>query len=318
MEAENRRPSVRVGPHVAVLTLLWSALVVAQWFGHLALPSKAFTFRDWEYVAATDRPFKPHVVWQGLSSGDLGNMLGLTAFKYFHPVVFSADEYGFRNPVGQADKQLAVVIVGDSFAAGSQLSDDEVLGALIEKELGLVTYNYAIMPLRGFYYDRRFTDHPPKVVIAFHVERELSAANLTIPEGEKTFSPTKFATSAEYEATVRPGPRGRWQAWRRDITRRSLLNLIGQRWLKNGLYYLGLYRMPDQIFHIDPETRFLYYTESGEQALHLEERLAELDGVWEAAQDAQAKLATRGIRLLIVIAPNKETFHAQSIPALRG
>jgi len=318
MEAEHHPPSVRVGPHVAALAALWLALTVGQWYGHLALPPEAFGFRDWESVTANDRPFKPRAVWRGISSGDLGHMLGLAAFKNYHPVTFTVDEYGFRNPVGQYDKKPEVVIVGDSFAAGSQLSDREVLSALIEQELGLVTYNYATMPLRGFYYDRRFVEQPPKAVIALHVERELAADLFAIPDEADYFSPTKCASMAEYAAAVRPGPLGRWRIWRRDINRRSLLGRFSRTVLKNGLYHLGLYRTPDQIFHIDQRTGFLYYAESGRQALHLEERLSALPGVLDAAQDAQRKLARLGIKLLIVIAPNKETVHAGRIPALRG
>jgi len=276
-----------------------------------------FCYRAWECALGQDQPFKPWFVWRGLANGDLSNMAGVPQLKRYHEQVFSTDEYGFRNSPGQMDRRPQVVIVGDSFAAGADVSNDEMLDAMIEKETGLVVYSFATSRLRTFYNDRHFMEHPPRWVIAFHVERELSPKLFKLPLGDKPFAPPRFADAAAYERGLRPGVRGRWKEMRESISRHSLLTYLGERALKGSLWALGLYEFPEQIYHYDAASGFLFFEPSVRDHLDPSEMLSQLEVTVAAIRDAEYKLAARGIRLIVLIAPDKETIYHARIPALR-
>src|SRR5262247_2421093 len=55
------------------------------------------------------------------ASGDLAALSNRPALREFRREVFTTDAHGFRNP--------DIVVFGDSFAAGSGVSDDETLSA---------------------------------------------------------------------------------------------------------------------------------------------------------------------------------------------
>ncbi|MDP8222154.1 MAG: hypothetical protein P9L99_02235 [Candidatus Lernaella stagnicola] len=311
---ERQTSTAKPWRHIAVVAGVWFALALVQWVSHVA-PLSWTAFRAWEVVAAPDLPFHPHARYAGQASGDLGNIAGVPQLKHRHRQVFTVDEYGFRNPVGWADRRPQVVVVGDSFAAGSQLSDHETLAALIESELGLVTYNYATMPLRGFFYDERFRDATPRVVVAFHVERELNADLFTIPEAE-TFRPRAYADQNEYRRTHRRGPRALWRERTHLASRRSLVTWAAERLRQGALWSARLYDFPPQIAHFDPTTGFLFYAEGSWVKRSPAAQRKRANAAVTALVEARAKLARRNIELVTVIAPDKETVYHDLIPDL--
>lgn len=58
------------------------------------------------------------------------------------PVALTIDKNGFRNR--DMREQYDVVVVGDSFVAGSQVSDDQVWGEVLRKQSGLSLYNLGV------------------------------------------------------------------------------------------------------------------------------------------------------------------------------
>lgn len=304
-------------PHAALLVGLWLALTLVQWASHV-VPARLTAFRAWEYVTASDRPFRPHALWRGQTYGDLANMAGAPQLQRRHEQVFSVDEYGFRNPVGQAARRPQVVIVGDSFAAGSQLSDDEVLSRVIEDRLGVATYNYATMPLRGFAYNRRFAEQPPRVVIAFHVEREISPELFAIPADAQLFTPSAYESEAAYRRAHRRGPRQLWRERETGLARGSLVSKWAEPLRKGALWSLGLFAFPPQIAHYDPASGFLFYRESTPLEADPARRLAQLPAVFAALRVSRDVLAARGMRLIVLVAPDKETLYHDRLPQLAG
>ena len=58
------------------------------------------------------------------------------------PLVLTSDSRGFRNQVSQ--ETYDIVAVGDSFVAGSHVSDDQAWTAILQKNLGQSLYNLAV------------------------------------------------------------------------------------------------------------------------------------------------------------------------------
>jgi len=296
---------------------LWLLLALVQVLSPLAGDAQSRCFRAWECVVAEDRPFLPRAVWQGAAAGDLAHMTGLPHLMHRHLQVFSVDEYGFRNPLKQMEKHPQVVIVGDSFAAGSQLSDHETLSALLAADLNLVVYNEATLPLGSFYADRRFIDNPPQAVIAFYVERDLSPQLFAVNENAEPFEVQSFTSRAAYEESRKTGLRRRWREMKENIPRSSLLTRYGEPLLKSALWKLGLYAWPEKIFDYDPTDDFLFYAEGAKLHLDPQPLLSQMNEILDAVERAKNLLAARDIRLIVVVAPDKETVYHERLPQLR-
>jgi hypothetical protein len=58
-------------------------------------------------------------------------------------IVLTSDKYGFRN-LGEIKDQYSIIAVGDSFAAGSHVSDDQGWTELLQKQLGTDIYNLGV------------------------------------------------------------------------------------------------------------------------------------------------------------------------------
>jgi hypothetical protein len=58
-------------------------------------------------------------------------------------IVLTSDKYGFRN-LGEIKDQYPIIAVGDSFAAGSHVSDDQGWTEFLQKQLGTDIYNLGV------------------------------------------------------------------------------------------------------------------------------------------------------------------------------
>ncbi len=142
-------------------------------------PLDAFTFRVWEGVAVSDNPwinqfvpgmpFYPDKRIEKTETGDLGHH---TRFARPKNVLWQTDPWGFRNSV-RAGGSHDVVVVGDSFAAGSALTQGDTIAAALERQTGLRTYAYAPGLLEAFLKEERFRVEPRPVVVFQFFEREL-------------------------------------------------------------------------------------------------------------------------------------------------
>jgi hypothetical protein len=72
----------------------------------------------------------PHVRWSGWPLTDMAAVLNLPN-RIDHPMTFSTDARGFRNPTDMAHADLA--LIGDSYVEGWTLSDDETVGAKLAR-----------------------------------------------------------------------------------------------------------------------------------------------------------------------------------------
>jgi hypothetical protein len=103
------------------------------------------TFRAWEAVSRY-RPagaaFEPNRHYRNARSyGDLTAMGNLPALRQYRTEVFTTDALGFRNAAHVVDTRIGAILIGDSFAVGSGVSDDETLSARLGQAWGCAVYN---------------------------------------------------------------------------------------------------------------------------------------------------------------------------------
>jgi hypothetical protein len=114
------------------------------------LPPRLITFRAWESVmlfATRNGPFIPNTVYSNArSSGDLANLATLPYLRQYREEVFRTDAAGYRNRREPAKPFAGILLIGDSFTAGSGVSDEQTLSEQLNSISGLRVYNGAQAP----------------------------------------------------------------------------------------------------------------------------------------------------------------------------
>ena len=110
------------------------------------VPLDTLTFRAWE--AALRRypnapgPFKPDMHFHRDDSyGGAASIGNLPALRQYHPADFTTDAYGFHNPPALSQPNPVGILIGDSFAVGSELPEDQTLTAQLTRLSGSYFYN---------------------------------------------------------------------------------------------------------------------------------------------------------------------------------
>jgi hypothetical protein len=135
----------------AVLPAILAATLCADGVTR-ALPVGTWSFRAWEALTANNAaatPFQPLAQFDSPSSfGDLANLGNIRDMRVHRRETFTTDAFGFRNPPGLAESgTVSVLLLGDSFAAGSGVSDDLTLAGQLTTTWGHPTYSLApLMP----------------------------------------------------------------------------------------------------------------------------------------------------------------------------
>ncbi|MBF0499249.1 MAG: hypothetical protein HQM09_03910 [Candidatus Riflebacteria bacterium] len=95
-------------------------------------PLDSLTFRAWETAtryASLGAPFEPERSFSNPKVyGDLAAIGNIPSLRKYHLEKFSTDANGFRNSNSQG--KLKGILVGDSFSAGSGVSDEETLSSI--------------------------------------------------------------------------------------------------------------------------------------------------------------------------------------------
>jgi len=104
-----------------------------------------WTFRGWEALSAYRSPAAPFEAsrryYKADSYGDLAAMGNLPELRQYRPELFTTDALGFRNPAEAPSRPPTAIVVGDSFAVGSGVSDDETVTSRLSALLGCPVYN---------------------------------------------------------------------------------------------------------------------------------------------------------------------------------
>ncbi len=143
-------------------------------------------FRPWERIYDVEaRHFAPGRQIEMNEIGDLGYKTWNRGLQAQRETRFSTDRWGYRNPSDIVAPE--VVVIGDSYVAGSGLSDEETVSVRLAERLGAPVYNFAGEVLNApalFMRDPRFVAQRPGVVIWAPVARGISAQPLFFKESE--------------------------------------------------------------------------------------------------------------------------------------
>jgi hypothetical protein len=143
----------RIGRLLPRLMLLFFLLDLVLRFA----PLDPLTFRAWEamlrhYPNAVG-PFIPNKHYHRDNSyGGVAGIGNLPALRHYHSVDFTTDAYGFHNPPALTQGSPVGIVMGDSFAVGSELSEDQSLSAQLTQRFGGYFYNAGApqpLPLRS-------------------------------------------------------------------------------------------------------------------------------------------------------------------------
>src|SRR5438132_5126668 len=103
------------------------------------------TFRAWEAMERYRPPgaaFEPNRrYYNSRSYGDLAAVGNLRELRQYRTEVFTTDALGFRNAAHVLDAEVGAILVGDSFAVGSGVRDEETLSSSLSRLWGCVVYN---------------------------------------------------------------------------------------------------------------------------------------------------------------------------------
>ena len=139
----NFPPPVRLGRIGVAVVLVCLLLDASLRF----LPPRFIAFRAWEAVQATSPGhgrFIPNMIYRNPRSyGDLANIANLPRLRQYREEVFSIDAAGYRNR-GEVKKPFTgILLLGDSFTAGSGVSDSLTLSEQLQEISGRRVYNGA-------------------------------------------------------------------------------------------------------------------------------------------------------------------------------
>ena len=179
-------PKAFLGSIVLVLCVFFIELVI--------LPINLFTFRTWEAISVNklgiilSGPFYPNRECEMLEKGDLGHR---TKYAEKKLCKWATDQYGYRKS-NSSNSNPEIVIIGDSFAAGSGLTQDDILSEILEGMLDMGVYSLAPADVNTFFNDKRFLKKPPKIVIFEIIERSIQHLPNVRKIHKSTFSIWKY------------------------------------------------------------------------------------------------------------------------------
>lgn len=156
------------------LLLFCSPIIILLVIELFILPIDFFTFRFYETLrvgvltADLHGPFYPNTTLKKIEQGDLG---AYSTYAVKRNITTHIDRYGFRKQ--NENKYNDIVIIGDSYIWGSNLSQEEMLSEVLETKTGKTVYPLAPSTVNFYLTEKRFAEHPPKIIIVASVERFL-------------------------------------------------------------------------------------------------------------------------------------------------
>jgi hypothetical protein len=207
----NQTSILSIGRFLPRLMLLFFLLDLVLRF----VPLDPLTFRAWEamlrhYPNAVG-PFIPNKHYHRDNSyGGVAGIGNLPALRHYHSVDFTTDAYGFHNPPALTQGSPVGIVIGDSFAVGSELSEDQSLSAQLTQRFGGYFYNAGApqpLPLRSLEaVAQRLGLQHGLVIFEFLEYRALQDPPAATPDGARGAAQTFFFRALGQEWTDRLGP----------------------------------------------------------------------------------------------------------------
>lgn len=270
----------------------------------LVLPVDAFSFRVWEslyvlrVVGLPPGRFYPDTTVEKVEQGDLAPY---TPFAVDKHVVWQTDRYGFRQ-VDREESPWPVVIVGDSAIVGTSLTQADMLGQALERQLGQAIYSYAPFDVNKFAADPRFHAQPPDTLVFAIVERGIPTLPRLRPPRPEDLAPDPA-----------------WKAWLKAnsafkhaligfdrLYKGSLLNFV------RGRIKASVMRWTGQNPVARPRIGNLVFFEGAYANRKIADE--ELEQAVSRLREYRDYFAARNVRFIFVGIPNKENFYADLFP----
>ncbi len=178
------------------------------------VPLGPLTFRAWEAMPRhrpnAVGPFIPNKHYHRDNSyGVVASIGNLPSLRHYHSVDFTTDAYGFHNPPGLTRGNPIGIVIGDSFAVGSELPEDQSLSAQLTQRFGGYFYNAGSpqpLHLRSLEaVAQRIGLHHGLVVFEFLESRALQDPPSATPDGARGAAQTFFFRALGQEWTDRLG-----------------------------------------------------------------------------------------------------------------
>ncbi|MBI9098403.1 MAG: hypothetical protein JEY91_07985 [Spirochaetaceae bacterium] len=248
--------------------------------------SERFTFRSWENLHWYKQPegfmgrFYPNQSIYRTEYGDLGHD---TQFAVSKESIWITDQLGFRNY--DIPSKMDILIVGDSYANGCSVSQDETLSSQIKKLSGLQTYQMMIGLDKTLFMIETKKIPKPSVIIYNIVERNILEIQFT----EKT------RPSYSLDKNIND-----FDIFKDKVQKNVFMNRFISILNPNPL---GIQSS------INPKYFFL----EGENAL-ISLKNDQIDSITLSLSHYRQVLQDRGIKFLFLPVPNKETIYYDFVP----
>ncbi len=260
----------------------------------LFFPIDHFSYRSWEALKfnklESDRPFYTDKYLEKTEEGDLAYR---TEYAIKKNVTWQTDSYGFRN-FPSDNLQYDVVIIGDSNIVGSGVSQEQTIVSVLGQKTSLRVYSFSSnsvnYDLNKLMSQKRFIDHPPKLVIVGSIERhihELPPIDWNITAQEKSYTPAwveKFIEEIDGLTKV-------------SIVR-YYIALAEESIMPRKLIFNNLTRMVFNKLALDSQKNNINCFDRSEQIL----------------KDYQGYLSKKGINFIFMPIPDKETIFYSDLP----
>ncbi len=284
---------------VLIMAGIWAVLLA------VSLRFEPPEFRPWERLYDEgQRRFQPSARIEMQEIGDLGYKSWVRALQHPRRARFTTDRWGFRN--AEDIERPRVVVVGDSYVAGSGLSDEETLTARLSTYLGEPVYNFGTQYLNGpalFLREERFARNKPAVVIYAPVARAIKPRPLFYRQWGKDEEPQDLLS-------------------RQRRIGRAILEAVDRTNQDNGLVrearflYQGLLRAlrghPGEIQA--PEGQPVLALSLEEQNLYASAQQRDLDETLAMLATFDGVLRQAGVRLVFCPIPESGSIYPASFP----
>src|SRR2546422_4745669 len=175
-----RRPLGQLGQVIPRLLIVVCLVDIAVRFVSI----DPLTFRAWEAVTRY-RPsgvaFEPNRrYYNERTYGNVAALGNLPERRQYRTEVFTTDALGFRNAARVLDAEVSAILVGDSFAVGAGVNDNETPASQLSRLGGCVVYNaggeaWAVVPDRILAVARRLNLRSRLVIRLYAEDAEVPA-----------------------------------------------------------------------------------------------------------------------------------------------
>lgn len=255
----------------------------------LAAPPTLFTFRTWEAISFSTRaphsaPFYKNCNSTIVGVGDLCHHSKKAIPKLEHWIT---DELGYRN--NQFIASADILLIGDSFLAGSSLTQDDTFGNKLQHLMGVKTSIYTLAPCKFTHFISLLEADiikKPKLIIYSQVERNLPPS----------ISEKDLSTNLEYKKF--------YEFLDVNVKLDKLFRLSSLKWLQSRVYQN---KGEGKASPIDSNMFFYNGLEVGHQTNDIAYSVKTIASYNQFCR-------SKGIKFVYLPMPNKETVYFDLVP----